>query len=231
MCIFAKIFSKAYHIFTNFDKKETLETKGRIIEGAAQLFFAYGIRNVSMDDIAKHIGMSKKTIYQYFTDKDDLVHQFMEVGVNEQMCEMREVAESSENVVEELHKAMLKTRDMFHQINPLMLFELKKYHPKAWEIFNQCKDGEMKAHLIDTLRKGIKEGVFRSDIDVEVLAKMRVEQSQLIFDPKIFPPTQFNVAEVSVQLFEHFVYGIITLKGLNLLNQYKRQTQQANITT
>ena len=206
-----------------------METKERILEGAAQLFFAYGIRNVSMDDIAKQIGMSKKTIYQYFTDKDDIVHQFMLLGVNKQVTEMKQVAEISENVIEELHQGMLKTKEMFSKINPLMLFELKKYYPKSWEVFNQCTEGEMQSHLIQTLKKGIKEGVFRSEINVEILAKMRLEQFQLIFDPQVFPPTKFSALEVSLQMFEHFVYGIITLKGLNLLNQYKKQTQQANV--
>lgn len=196
-----------------------------------QLFFAYGIRNVSMDDIAKHIGMSKKTIYQYFADKDELVYEFMRVGMNEQITDMQKIAESSENIIEELHKTMLKTKEVFTQMNPLMLFELRKYHPKSWDFFNQCKEGEMKKHLINTMQKGMKEGVFRSNIDVEILARMRLELMQVAFDPKVFPTSQFNFVEVNLQLFEHFIYGIITLKGLTLLNQYKKQTQEANAGT
>jgi AcrR family transcriptional regulator len=184
-----------------------------------------------MDEIAKHIGMSKKTIYQYFSDKDDLVYQLMQIGMNEQTKQMREIAESSENVIEELHRIMVKTKEMFSQMNPLLLFELRKYHPKAWEVFNQCKDGEMKDHIIQTLRKGINQGVFRSNIDVEILARMRMEVVQLVFDAKVFPPTQFNFWEVNEQLFEHFLYGIITLKGLTLLNQYKKQNQETIAST
>ncbi len=184
-----------------------------------------------MDDIAKHIGMSKKTIYQHFADKDELVYAFMQVGMQEQMTDMKKIAESSENVIEELHLAMAKTREVFSQINPLMLFELRKYHPKAWEFFNQCKEGEMKEHIIKTMQKGIKEGVFRANIDVEILARMRLELVQVALDPKTFPSPQFNFVEVNLQLFEHFVYGIITLKGLNLLNQYKKQNNEANVTT
>lgn len=208
-----------------------METKSRIIGGATTLFFAYGIRNISMDDIAKHIGMSKKTIYQYFEDKDELVYEFMQVGMQEQMADMKKIAASSENVIEELHKAMAKTREVFSQVNPLMLFELRKYHPKAWEFFNDCKEGEMKEHIIKTMQKGIKEGVFRANIDVEILARMRLELVQLALDPKIFPSPQFNFVEVNLQLFEHFIYGIITLKGLNLLNQYKKQNNEANVTS
>jgi AcrR family transcriptional regulator len=208
-----------------------LETKNRIVGGAGQLFFQYGIRNVSMDDIAKEIGMSKKTIYQYFADKDELVYAFMQMSMMEQMKEMRETAEKSENVIEELHLAMVKTREMFSKVNPIILFELRKYHPKAWELFNQCKEGEMQAHIIKTMQKGIKEGFFRANIDVEILARMRLELIQIIFDTRVFPPTQFNFLEVNLQLFEHFIYGIITLKGLNLLNQYKKQNSDTNITT
>ena len=208
-----------------------METKDRIIAGATSLFFNYGIRNVSMDDIAKHIGMSKKTIYQCFADKDELVYEFMRVRMSEQMAEMQTIADSSENVIEELHKAMLKTREVFSKMNPLMLFELRKYHPKAWEFFNNCKEGEMKKHIIKTMQKGIKEGVFRSNIDVEILARMRLELVQIALDPNVFPTTHFNFVEVNLQLFEHFVYGVITLKGLTLLNQYKRQNQEANVTT
>lgn len=195
------------------------------------MFFAYGIRNVSMDDIAKHIGMSKKTIYQYFADKDELVYEFMQIGMSEQMQEMRAVAENSDNVIEELHKAMLKTRELFSKVNPLMLFELKKYHPKAWELFNHCKEGEMQEHFTKTIQKGIKEGLFRANIDVEILAKMRMELVQMAFDPKVFPSPQFNFLDVNIQIFEHFVYGIITLKGLNLLNQYKKQNHEVNVTS
>jgi AcrR family transcriptional regulator len=208
-----------------------LETKDRILAGAAHLFFAYGIRNVSMDDIAKHIGMSKKTIYQYFADKEELVYEFMQVGMVEQMREMRETAANSDNVIEELYLAMVKTREMFSKVNPLLLFELKKYHPKAWELFNHCKEGEMQEHIIKTMQKGMKEGVFRANIDVEILSRMRLELVQMALDPKVFPSPQFNFLEVNLQLFEHFIYGIITLKGLNLLNLYKKQNNEANVTS
>ncbi len=229
MYLYKKFFWN--NAYLNFHFTETLETKDRILEGAWQLFLTYGIRNVSMDEIAKHIGMSKKTIYQYFSDKDDLVYQLMQIGMNEQTKQMREIAESSENVIEELHRIMVKTKEMFSQMNPLLLFELRKYHPKAWEVFNQCKDGEMKDHIVQTLRKGINQGVFRSNIDVEILARMRMEVVQLVFDAKVFPPTQFNFWEVNEQLFEHFLYGIITLKGLTLLNQYKKQNQETIAST
>jgi len=200
------------------------EVKKRIVVGAAELFQKYGIRSVSMDDIARHLTMSKKTIYQYFKDKDEIVTLALRAHMEMEMKEYDEVFEHASNAVEELALVSKCMRKDFKGMNPSLLFDMQKYHPEAWGMWLKFKNEFIKDHVVDNLKRGIKEGYFRKDIDPEVMAIFRVEQVQLAFDDTVFPQDQFNFTEVQMQFFNHFVHGIVTEPGLKLFEEYLEKT-------
>ena len=98
-------------------------------------------------------------------------------------------------------------------LNPSLLFDLKKYFPKAWKFFLDHKRNFLKDHLKRILERGIKEGYFRSDANLEILSRLRMEQVELPFNPEVFPDGDFNLTEVHIQCFKHFVFGLCTVKG------------------
>ena len=201
----------------------------RIIQGGEDLFLQAGIKSVTMDDIARHLGMSKKTIYHFFNDKNDLVMALVKKKLEEDECQINSIIESSSNVIEEMINMMKASEDILARINPIVIHDLQKYHPEAWSEFEKFKADVLVNKLEQLLAKGITEGFIRKDIDVRIIAKMRVYQVEMGFNPAIFPMSQFNPWKVQFQMLEHFNYGICTIKGHELLDQYKNtETEEVN---
>ncbi|WP_259069521.1 TetR/AcrR family transcriptional regulator [Mucilaginibacter sp. X4EP1] len=193
----------------------------RIIQGGEELFLTAGIKSVTMDDIARHLGMSKKTIYQFFKDKNELVIALTEKKLKEDEEQMADIISKSNNVIEEMINMMKCSEEIFSRINPIVIHDMQKYHPDAWKQFQNFKSSVMVHTLEELLTKGIKQGYIRPDIDVKIIARMRMNQVELGFNSTVFPVAEFNTWTVQQQFNEHFNYGICTLKGYKLLNQYK----------
>jgi len=193
----------------------------RIIEGGEELFLKAGIKSVTMDDIARHLGMSKKTIYQFFKDKNELIMALVKKKLQEDEDQMNVIISRSENVIEEMINMMKCSEDIFSRINPIVIHDLQKYHADAWKQFQVFKTEVLVHTLEQLLAKGIKQGYIRPDIDVKILARMRVSQVEMGFSTTMFPAAEFSVWKVQTQFMEHFNYGVCTLKGYKLLNQYK----------
>ncbi|MVN21699.1 TetR/AcrR family transcriptional regulator [Mucilaginibacter arboris] len=193
----------------------------RIIQGGEELFLQAGIKSVTMDDIAKHLGMSKKTIYHFFSDKNELVIALVKKKLEEDECQIKSIMQNSANVIEEMINMMKCSEEIFSRINPIVIHDMQKYHPDAWSEFQKFKADVLVKTLGHLLTKGIEQGFIRPDIDVKILAKMRVNQVEMGFNTSIFPVAEFSTWKVQYQLLEHFNYGICTLKGHKLLDQYK----------
>ena len=194
-------------------------TAQEILHGASELFMRYGVKSITMDEIARHLSMSKKTIYQHFADKDELVNTFARESMEKQQCQILVMEKSCSNIMEAIMKLSEFLRSTVCNINPGLLFDLKKYFPKAWKVFQEHKKKFLKEHIIRTLRTGIEQGYFRKDLNLEVMARLRIEQIEMAFNPEIFPESEFNIKEVHMQLFQHFMLGICTLDGYEEFNK------------
>ncbi len=174
-----------------------------------------------MDEIARHLAISKKTIYQFFKDKDEVVHSLMLQTLEDDKCRINNAKHSSKNVVEEVLKMMEEMREMFQRINPILFYELHKFHPQTWRIFQDFKSTFISNMVESSLKRGQIEGFIRKDINIKILTRMRVEMVEQAMRGEMFPHEQFNVLDVQLALTEHFLYGVCTLKGHKLINKYK----------
>lgn len=205
---------------------EELDVKDKILKGAEELFMRYGIRSISMDDIARHLTVSKKTLYQHFADKDDLVLSVSRSHLQRNKSEFEGIWESAKNPIEELAQISACMRTNMETMNPTLLFDLQKFHPKAWGEWIVFKNKYIRENVIRNLSKGIADGYIRADINPEIMAAMRIELVQLAFNNEIFPPNQYKLAEVQEQIFDHFVYGLVTEKGKKLYQKCKTLNHQ-----
>lgn len=183
----------------------------------------YGIRSVSMDNISNHLGVSKKTLYQYFKDKDEMVFSVTEAHILKDKEDLAKMAGIAKNAVEELVMLSACLRENFRDMNPSLLFDLQKYHHKAWSLWIDYKNNYIKSHIERSINQGKSEGTFRAELDTEMIAILRMETIQLPFDPTLFPKDKFAMAEVQMQIFEHFIYGLFTDKGKKLYEKYKQK--------
>ncbi len=202
---------------------EEVDTKSKILKGASELFVRYGIRSVSMDNIANHLGVSKKTIYQYFKDKDEMVFSVTEAYVLRDREELEAVAKSSKNAVEELVGLSGCLRENFRNMNPSLLFDLQKYHHKAWNVWLEFKDKFIRVQIERSIQQGKEEGHFRPELDTKILAIMRLETIQFPFDPILYPKSEYSLMNIQTQLFDHFIHGLFTDKGKKLYEKYKKK--------
>lgn len=190
-----------------------MDIKQNILNKTEQLFHKYGVRSITMDEIAKEMNISKKTLYQYFQDKDDIVNQTTQQHIQRETDEFDECFETSEDSIDEMIKLSTCFRRSMMDINPSLLFDLQKYHPKSWSQWLDFKNTYIKNSIIRTIERGKEEGFFRPNLNAQILATYRIEQVELTFDNNVFPTDKFNFAEVQMMLFDHFVHGLLTVRG------------------
>ena len=203
-----------------------METKDRILTCAAALFMRNGIRSVSMDDIANELGMSKKTLYKSFTNKDEIVLAVMSTHLCQAQGECSRFANSATDAVQEMLTISAWADQQFSNIHPSIFHDLRKYYPSAWALFSAHKNTFVLDQITRNLRRGIAEGLFRADLDVEVLARLNLAQMELTFNSDLYPHTEFAPKRVNKVLDEHFLLGVATLKGHRLFNKYQHITEE-----
>ena len=197
-----------------------------ILDEAEKLFMKYGTKSITMDDVAKQLGMSKKTIYANFKDKDELVTNLVIKMMHKDECNMEERTQLSENAVDEIFLMMDFLKQMLSNINPIIFYDLQKYHNKAYKIMMDFHQNHIYDHVKICLERGIKENVFREDINTEILSQARVAQINWIFESDLIRSGKHSLYEVIQELTTHFLFGICTLSGHILINNYTNKVKQ-----
>lgn len=197
-----------------------MPVKERIIKATLDLFWRYGVKSVTMDDIAKELGISKKTIYQHFSDKDAIVAEVVETELDCEKKDIERMEGEANDPIDEVMRTSDYMRATIATMNPVLLHDLKKYHPAAWNLFQKHKHERIIRTIKRNLTKGIELGLYRNDLNVDILARMRIEMVEMAFDTTIYPPQQFGLMEIQHQFIHHFLRGILTESGFKLYNTY-----------
>jgi TetR/AcrR family transcriptional regulator, cholesterol catabolism regulator len=204
-----------------------MDIKERIKQKADELFRKYGIRTVTMDEIASQLGMSKKTIYQYYADKNELVDAvFTDVIQYNQQCCMDD-RKSADNAIHEVFRKMKQLQEIFENLNPSVMFDLERYHPKTHLKFQQHRNKFLYQILKDNIDRGKKEELYRPDINSDVATRVRLETIMLPFNQQLFPKSKFNLFELERQMQECFLFSLATSKGHKLITKYKKEYRDA----
>ena len=197
--------------------------ENRILLKARELVVRNGARYVTMDVLANELGISKKTIYQFFEDKDALISAVIDFELDEQNLRLKKSQAIAENAVHEMFMLLEDIQTIFRNMNPLTITELAKYHVEAFMKIEHHKNVFMHGVIISNLKRGIEQGVYRKDIDPEILAAYRLQTGFIAFNPDAFPLNKHDIGKVNVQIMEHFIYGVMSPKGLELMEKYKKE--------
>ncbi len=200
-----------------------MEIKERILIKADELFNRYGVRSVSMDDIAAGLGMSKKTLYQYYADKEELVSAVFGAFLEENRTRCLNDKKKAENVIHEVFLAFDMMREMFSQMNPVVVFDLQKYHPAVYRKVHEHKYSFLYQVIKNNLDQGVKDELYRPEIDTDVIARFRIESVMMAFNSDIFPTNRTQLIHIEEQITDLLIYGIATTKGQKLIQKYKNQ--------
>lgn len=192
-----------------------------ILKDVRLIFMKYGIRNYSMDDICRTLGISKKTLYNYVDNKTDLVEKVLDYELIMGNCH-HDISSIEGNAIDILLEVSKRLNNEFEYINPIYVFELNKYYPK---IFKEHLDKKRKSayeKIYKNLEQGIKEGLYRKDQDVELVTILYIRKLEDMHKPDFFESERFTFKEIFSVMFENHIRGISNEKGIAYFEKQKK---------
>lgn len=193
------------------------EKRLEILERATAVYLKYGIRSVTMDDLAKELAISKKTIYKYFEDKNDLVKSIIELKVQMDQALCLNSVQQSENAIDDLINLSKLVIEHLNNVNPTVFYDLRKHYPDAWEVMTLHKWEFVLNQIRNNIQRGIDEGIFRQNLDVEVTARLYVGSTDMILSGEVFPWPEFKFQRVFTEMIRFHLRGMANEKGLKYL--------------
>ncbi len=200
-----------------------MEVKDRIKQKADELYRRYGVKSVTMDEIASQLGVSKKTIYHSFSDKNELVDAVIVDMLNYNMECCQKDKTKAQNAIEEVYLAMEMLEVMFENMNPSILFDIERNHPATFEKFKQHKYKYLFQVVKDNIERGKREELYRPEINSDVVAKIRLETMMMPFNEDLFPKSKYSLVFLEQQLIEYYLFGLVSLKGYKLISKYQKE--------
>ena len=195
------------------------DKKLEIVKRVWELYREFGIRSVTMDDVVHEMGISKKTLYQYFSDKTELVVAVMDSVYEKRKNEMLEVLLGKENAIEEMLTFYGLQLKMIREHKPTLIYDLKKYYPKIYEKVSRRKRQHIYDSVLQNLKRGKSEGLFRADINEEILARLNLMRIEAIMSSGIFSDEEIVAPYFFKEIFTYHMYGIVNNKGRKILEQ------------
>ncbi len=192
----------------------------QIISNAAMLFTSFGIRNTSMQKLAKETGISTKTLYSKFPNKDSLVRALVEIGIQKDKVELNRVRGSKEFAIEELliirQYFFLKTKSLY----PGLIEDLRKFYPDTYRLVSEFLETYRKDWLLENFQRGIKEGHYKRENNSNILSKYLIELTLMVLSRSTLLSDEIERDRVYTVLFENFMYGMTTAKGSQFLDEH-----------
>ncbi len=195
-----------------------MELKERIIQEASSLFFKHGIRSITMSDIANHMGISKRTLYEVFKDKEELLEESINAHIRCADKEMEKITSGSENVIDTMLRIYAKHLNDVHSINKSLVYDLKKYHPRLYEKIRD-KQGDEVNIFIPLFSRGVEQGLIREDIDIEICLWLIKSQFQSLMEGSHLPTEKFSMNQFVRAIILNFTRGVATPKGNELIDE------------
>jgi AcrR family transcriptional regulator len=195
------------------------ETKNRILTTAREQFYHFGIKRITMDDIARTTGMSKKTIYQEYADKNAMLMDLATIDLANHTKKIQTIEKSAANAVDEIVQTMKFMSETFSHINPVMFYDLQRYYGDVWKHYENFKLKCVGETVHKNLQRGIREELYRGDINIKILTQLRIMEMDLALNPDFYQQHKFDYIKVQLELIRHYLYGIATLKGHKLISK------------
>lgn len=206
-----KIF---YHTFAPME-----QIRGKYLIAIAEQFHKYGIRSVTMDDISKNLAISKKTLYKYFKDKDDIVDTLMELDIKMEKELMEQTCCVTDNAIEETYAFSSIIIEKLKDMNSSVMYDLEKYHPKSWALFINHKRVYVYQCIKENIERGLEEGLYRKNLNPEIVAKLYSEKIDMLFNKTLFPSDKFTFEEVYSEMMRYHLKGIVSKEGFKYLKE------------
>ena len=190
-----------------------------ILSKTFELYEKYAIKSVTMDDVARELGISKKTLYQFVANKNELVEKVIHGEMERAKKSHENIADMKLNSIEELLEVSKLMNELLKNHNPALFFDLKKYYPVLFKNITETKREKAYESILNNLKKGIKEGLYRKEINPDIIAKIYVSRVEHSYDNSIFSIAEVTSIEVFNEVMTYHLHGICNKEGLKILNE------------
>ncbi|MBL4861437.1 MAG: TetR/AcrR family transcriptional regulator [Crocinitomicaceae bacterium] len=201
------------------------EKRLEILERATSVYMKFGIKSVTMDDLARELGISKKTIYKYFDDKNDLVKSIIEMKVEMDRAVCINCQQQSENAIDGLINVSKFVVEHVGNVNPTVFYDLQKYYKEAWKIMEKHKWEFVLSMIRQNIERGIKEKIYRANLDVQIISRLYVASTDVIMNAEIFPWPEFKFQNLFTEMIQLHITGMANAEGIKYLKQKMRNEE------
>lgn len=196
------------------------QKKLEILERSGAVFMKYGLKSVTMDDLCREIGVSKKTIYKYFEDKTDLVNSILRSKIDTDRSICHHCVDNSENAIAELINTSRFIQEQFSNINPTLFYDLQKHYPEAWRMIQTHKWEFVLDNIRTNIIRGKKEQLYRENLDPDIIARYYVSSMDNMMDGSVYPTSEFKTEKVLTELLRFHIRGLASDLGIKYLKEH-----------
>lgn len=191
------------------------------------LYLKYGIKSVTMDDVARELGISKKTLYQYVADKDELVRKVVDMTIDERVSYMEALDMSGKNPIEEVLETSRCINQILREYSHVSEYDLRKYYPDIYNAMRVVRRKHIYNMVHDNIKRGKKEGLYRKEINEDIIARLHVLRIDSIAENDVFSLEEYLSPKFFNELFEYHLRGIVNEAGWKILEEnlkkYKKE--------
>jgi len=210
----------------NDELKAQYEKFGPMLIQIKELFFELGIKNLNMDDISRKLGISKKTLYRFVKNKEDLIQKLFEYEQHTWEESSCEPCNQDDNAIEKLFKVSILIYEEMKRFNPMLLFELRKYYEHLFSEHQGKKFAHISQGMKLNLEQGIKEGLYRSDINIEASVVIYMNYLVEIHNSELCKIADVTFDELFRIIFENHIRAISTPEGVAFFEMRKREVTE-----
>jgi len=193
------------------DKKE------EIIVRTLELFNSRGIKSLNMGEISSLQHISKKTLYNHFSDKDDLVCNCMSYELERTSKELTEITDKKNNAIDESYEVSQFVINQLNNINPTLFSELESYHPSAMKLFEDHQNECIGRTVHENFERGVKEGVYRKDLNIDIIISIYMVLMYNLLSARIMNSNDYSFSDIYMEFFKYHIHGISSEKGQEYL--------------
>ncbi len=191
-----------------------------LLQKSGELFKKYGVKSYTIDDVARELRMSKKTIYQFVQNKAELVRLTMQTYLENEQNQLETILKVSKDSVDEMIQMVAYFYNQIRDFNPSALNDLQKYYPETWAIYNNYRFHFMLDMITRNIRSGVKQGLYRSDLNAEIVARIYIANIDVLINQEIFPSKEYAYVDTYKEYLNYHLRGIVSAKGLKYLEQH-----------
>lgn len=200
----------------------------RILDRANSLFLRYGIKSVSMDDLSKDLGVSKKTLYQYVPNKRALVSRLVDQHTQVTHTSMAEINDNAVDAIHAILRIAQYVVGKLRCVSPMVIYDLRKYYRDLWETMETKHRSFMYDLIKKNLERGKEQGLYRRELNADIISKLYVGKTTLVSDKELFPDIEYNQEDLFREYMTYHLHGIVSLKGIQLLEYYQKNELKEN---